>query len=123
MSETVERRLLDLLKHPTESPFGNPIPGLHELGEGGSETGFREDGLESLADAAGAGQARVQVRRISEELQKDEPLMGVLRRVGALPGEAVTVSQTEGVVSVGSTGEVAELDPEAAEHIFVRRVS
>ena len=33
MSETVERRLLELLDHPTESPYGNPIPGLSELGE------------------------------------------------------------------------------------------
>ena len=32
MSETVERRLLELLDHPTESPYGNPIPGLDELG-------------------------------------------------------------------------------------------
>src|ERR1044072_3814332 len=28
MSETVERRLVELLDHPTESPHGNPIPGL-----------------------------------------------------------------------------------------------
>jgi DtxR family Mn-dependent transcriptional regulator len=28
MSETVERRLLALLDHPTLSPYGNPIPGL-----------------------------------------------------------------------------------------------
>ena len=27
MSETVERRMLELLGHPTESPYGNPIPG------------------------------------------------------------------------------------------------
>src|SRR6478736_8227054 len=33
MSEQVERRLLDLLGHPTESPYGNPIPGLEELGD------------------------------------------------------------------------------------------
>ncbi|EHN72377.1 iron repressor, partial [Streptomyces coelicoflavus ZG0656] len=33
MSEAVERRLLRLLRHPTESPYGNPIPGLEELGE------------------------------------------------------------------------------------------
>ncbi len=32
MSEAVERRLLELLDHPTESPYGNPIPGLSELG-------------------------------------------------------------------------------------------
>ena len=33
MSEQVERRLLELLDHPTESPYGNPIPGSDELGE------------------------------------------------------------------------------------------
>ncbi|WP_309111989.1 metal-dependent transcriptional regulator [Saccharothrix sp.] len=33
MSEAVERRVLRLLRHPTESPGGNPIPGLGELGE------------------------------------------------------------------------------------------
>ena len=33
MSETVERRLIELLDHPTQSPYGNPIPGLDELGE------------------------------------------------------------------------------------------
>src|SRR2546423_1614446 len=83
MSETVERRLVDLLGHPTESPYGNPIPGLGELGEAGPATEFLA-GTELLADLAGEEKASVRVRRISEELQKDEPLMGTLRRVGAL---------------------------------------
>src|SRR3984885_11186926 len=33
MSEAVELRVLDILGHPTESPYGNPIPGLAELGD------------------------------------------------------------------------------------------
>ena len=32
MSEDVERRLVKVLDHPTTSPFGNPIPGLFDLG-------------------------------------------------------------------------------------------
>ena len=32
ISEDVERRLVVLLDAPTESPYGNPIPGLSELG-------------------------------------------------------------------------------------------
>ena len=32
MSEDVERRLVQVLDNPTTSPFGNPIPGLSELG-------------------------------------------------------------------------------------------
>ena len=86
MSETVERRLLELLDHPTESPYGNPIPGLDELGE--IEVGEEfMDGVEPLSQAAGADEGRVLVRRISEEMQKDEILMSALRRVGALPGQ------------------------------------
>ena len=85
MSETVERRLLELLDHPTESPYGNPIPGLAELGEQGDGEQFR-DGVETLSSVVGDESRRVQVRRISEEMQKDESLMGALRRAGALPG-------------------------------------
>ena len=48
MSETVERRLLELLDHPTESPYGNPIPGLGELGETKVGEEFME-GVESLS--------------------------------------------------------------------------
>jgi DtxR family Mn-dependent transcriptional regulator len=119
MSETVERRLVDLLDHPTESPYGNPIPGLDELGETSADE-FLE-GLELLADVAGDAQANVRVRRISEELQKDEPLMGTLRRIGAVPDKVVGVTATEAGVLVGSGGEAAELDLEAASHIFVSR--
>ncbi|HET8602684.1 MAG TPA: metal-dependent transcriptional regulator [Marmoricola sp.] len=129
MSESVERRLLELLHHPTESPYGNPIPGLAELGESADGEDFMA-GLEPLsavldagtADSGPSGSVRVQVRRISEEMQKDEALMGALRRVGALPGETVNAEDTvEGVV-LAHAGETAEIDPEAAEHIFVRRV-
>ena len=34
MSEEVERRLVKVLDNPTTLPFGNPIPGLVELGVG-----------------------------------------------------------------------------------------
>ena len=120
MSETVERRLVDLLDHPTESPYGNPIPGLDELGERPGDEFL--DGMELLADLAGDERASVRVRRISEELQKDEPLMGTLRRIGVLPDKVVGVTATEAGVLVGSGGETAELDLESAGHIFVTRV-
>ncbi len=123
MSETVERRLVELLGHPTESPYGNPIPGLQELGE-------QEDGEEFVRDAAPldgvldgrteTAPARVLVRRISEELQKDEPAMAALRRVGALPGKVVTASPGAEGILLGSGGETAEIDLDVASHLFVR---
>jgi DtxR family transcriptional regulator, Mn-dependent transcriptional regulator len=119
MSETVERRLIDLLDHPTESPYGNPIPGLDELGEIDRPEGFME-GLRPLSQVPATEEARVLIRRISEEMQKDEDLMGALRRVGALPDKTVTVARTAEGVLVGSGGETAEIFPEAADHIFVR---
>jgi len=118
MSEDVERRLLELLDHPTESPYGNPIPGLAELGEDHSAEEFM-DGVSPLADVAGVETARVQVRRISEEMQKDATLMSVLRRVGAQPGESVAAVATPEGVLLGSGGETAEILDEAAQHIFV----
>jgi DtxR family Mn-dependent transcriptional regulator len=118
MSETVERRLLELLDHPTESPYGNPIPGLSELGESAGGQEFRE-GVQALNSAVGVDSRRVQVRRISEEMQKDEVLMGALRRAGAMPGAVVAAVLTEEGVLLGSSGETAEIVTEAAEHIFV----
>jgi DtxR family Mn-dependent transcriptional regulator len=120
MSETVERRLVELLDHPTESPYGNPIPGLDELGETESGEQFMT-GVQALSAVAVRDESRVHVRRISEEMQKDEHLMGALRRVGALPGKSVMVAATDNGVLVGSGGETAEVVPEAADHIFVTR--
>jgi len=121
MSENVEKRLLELLGNPTESPYGNPIPGLVELGQTVVSEEFMQ-GVEALEDVAGPDETRVHVARISEEMQKDEVLMSALRRAGAMPGNAVTVAATGEGVLVGSGGETAEIVPEAAGHIFVRRL-
>lgn len=50
MSEAVERRVLELLRHPTESPYGNPIPGLAELGEQSAADPPLDEGMVSLSD-------------------------------------------------------------------------
>jgi DtxR family Mn-dependent transcriptional regulator len=121
ISETVERRLLELLDHPTESPYGNPIPGLSELGEVRPGEEFMTD-VEPLSKAAVEEPGRALVRRISEEMQKDESLMSAMRRVGALPDKTITIQATPDGVLVGSGGETAEIFPEAADHIFVKRL-
>ena len=122
MSEQVERRLVELLEHPTESPYGNPIPGLDELGETVGPSDFLA-GLESLTVAVKGGGEPVRriVRRIAEEIQKDTEVMSVLRRVGALPGNDVLVSLGHDGVIVARQGETAEIDTDAAGHIFVGR--
>lgn len=116
MSETVERRILELTGHPTSSPFGNPIPGLAELGERSPDDDGR---LATLDDVAADGSRRVVVRRIGEPLQTATELMASLHRAGVRPGETVTVTPTDGGVLVGSGGEYVELRRPLAAHVFV----
>jgi DtxR family transcriptional regulator, Mn-dependent transcriptional regulator len=118
MSEAVERRLMELLDHPTASPYGNPIPGLEELGE--EAAGEFREGVVPLAEVATPdADSRVRIARISEEVQKDGTLMAALRRVGALPGQEVAVRRTDTGVLIGSGGELAEIGTELADHVFV----
>ncbi|GGR40266.1 metal-dependent transcriptional regulator [Streptomyces roseolus] len=121
MSEAVERRVLELLRHPTESPYGNPIPGLEELGEKAEAESFLDDSMVSLADLDATGGKTVIVRRIGEPIQTDAQLMYTLRRAGVQPGSVVSVSESAGGVLVGSSGEAAELDAEVAAHVFVAK--
>ncbi|MBA2774907.1 MAG: metal-dependent transcriptional regulator [Nocardioidaceae bacterium] len=121
MSETVERRLVEILDHPTMSPYGNPIPGLDELGEGLAAESFLA-GVDALDAIATDGEQRVVVARIAEPIQTDEQLMAALRRVGALPGKVVNVVRGAHGVLVASGGESAEIDVETASHLFVRRL-
>ena len=116
MSETVERRILELLKHPTHSPFGNPIPGLDELGEKRVSDSGEFVGLDSVAEE---DSRRFTVRRIGEPIQDDHELMISLSRAGVRPGQVVKVRRTDAGVLVGSGMEYAELDATMASHVFV----
>ena len=119
MSETVERRLLTLLDHPTESPYGNPIPGLDELGDDASGGTFL-DGLMSLSAAAGVADRDVVVRRIGEPIQDQVAVMASLRRAGVQPGASVAVRASAGGLLVGVGGASEELSLSVAAHVFVR---
>src|SRR5690349_10997368 len=64
MSEEVELRLLEVLNHPTTSPYGNPIPGLDELGVNSINSG--DETLVRLSDLPPGQVSAVVVRRLSE---------------------------------------------------------
>ena len=121
MSDRVERRLVELLDHPQYSPYGNPIPGLEELGEPAGEA-FLE-GVESLAAIAIDGVAQVSVARLGEQLQTEPALLDKLAGAGVVPGAAVTVEPGDGQVTVGAPGSpfVVDLPDDVARHLFVRR--
>lgn len=126
MSDRVEQRLLELLDHPQRSPYGNPIPGLDELGEHEPAGGFL-DGVESLTAFARevpvAGEATAVVARLGEPVQVDVELLGELRAAGVVPDATVVVRPAGGQVTVAGVGSEAVIDlpDEIARHVFVTR--
>ena len=124
MSDRVEKRLLDLLDRPTHSPYGNPIPGLGELGDERPEQGFLE-GVVSLSVVSGLlsdGESRTaQVARLGEPLQTDVVLLARLAAAGVVPGGTVVLTATGQDVAVTADGKdtVLELPVEVSRHIFV----
>ena len=125
ISEDVERKLVDLLHAPTESPYGNPIPGMEELGVNRPEVDFRagNEHLDAVVRDSGNGSVSVVIHRMSEEIQKDVEMMGTLRQAGILPGVRVLAeSGGLGVRLTPSDAPGCEIDREAATHLFVSRV-
>lgn len=116
ISETVERRLLDILGHPTESPYGNPIPGLDELGDGGPEDFL--GGLVALTEVP-TSTTSVVVRRIGEPIQSDTSLLTRLRLAGFRPNTPVEIGRQNGKVLIGEGERAVELDNDIAAHVFV----
>ena len=125
ISEHVEQRLVELLNAPTESPYGNPIPGLGELGVSAIPDVFREgnEQLDLALRSAGDGVLSVEVQRMSEEIQKDVGVMTTLRQASIRPGAKVSAELGGLGVKLSADGSPGcEIDREAATHLFVRRV-
>ncbi|AMT71588.1 metal-dependent transcriptional regulator [Mycobacteroides immunogenum] len=121
MSEDVERRLLTVLNNPTTSPFGNPIPGLSELG-------VPTDRSESasavrLTEIPSGSQVAVVVRRLAEHVQADTDLLSRLKDAGVVPNARVTVeSSPDGVIIIIPGHESVELPHEMAHAVMVEKV-
>jgi DtxR family Mn-dependent transcriptional regulator len=148
ISESVERRVYELLGHPDRCPHGNPIPGLAELVAsaeiGSTELGSTELGSTELGSAerqaahdetmidvirgagGGGGAVRATVTRITEQLQSDLILMLKLKRAGIQPGREVFLGAVEGGIRVrgddGAGSATSEdLPADVASHVFVSR--
>jgi DtxR family Mn-dependent transcriptional regulator len=127
ISESVERRLLELLGYPVRCPHGNLIPGLAELGLPDEalervRVATNEAG-EAMTKAASVDTSRVVIRRIGEQIQSDLVLMLKLKRVGIQPGrEVILMAGDDGVqVTAGDSADAVstELSSQIAAHIFV----
>lgn len=123
MSDAVERKLIALLGNPTTSPYGNPIPGLDELGAE-PVTAPVEPDLVRLDEVARLGGGTVEVRRIAEHVQLDPALMADLQKVEAVPGNVVDVAALQragGPVVLTGAGASVEVDAAVAHAVLARR--
>lgn len=121
MSERVERKILGLISEKNLSPYGNPIPGLDELGWGEPGEEFRE-GLMSLTEVVGTTEVQVRVRRIGEPAQADAESLSVLTSVGLAPGARFLVKADGDRVhaaSLQNPAEAVSLPADIAMHVFV----
>lgn len=114
ISERVERKILALLDDGRESPYGNPIPGLDELGLAPGEAAASMSSLLDLADDVAR---TVTVRRIGEPAQMDPAASASLLAAGVLPGAAVEIVRQGPGVLVRADGEVY-VGPRLASYVF-----
>ena len=115
MSERVERKILGLLGEVEVSPYGNPVPGLEELG---LEPAAPEVGLVPLTSES---VERFVVERIGEPLQLDHDLLERMKETGIMPGTEVEVAADAGTVTLTGPRGTLSIDRESAGHLFGRR--
>lgn len=129
MSTAVERKIAERLTPPFVDPYGNPIPGLEDLGidlpkvnEGQEQDG----GHTRLVDVPlTSGEAvPVTIRAIGEVIQSDPEFLGELAAQGIIPGASATVqSDADSLTLSSSGGPGITLSPGDAGHISVAGVT
>lgn len=120
MSEDVERRLVEVLGIPTTSPYGNPIPGLAELGVAEAPA---ERTPARLTDLPIGGPTAVVVKRLAEHVQADVELITRFRTAGVVPDARIAVTVGRGGVVISAAGHAdLELSPEMAHAVFAETV-
>ena len=124
MSENVERRLIAMLGEPTESPYGNPIPAMQEIGGPKSEDFLT--GVIRVTDAVGDETTSGILRRIGEPAQCDSELLRKFKNAGLIPGARVSVSKdpkgfrVEAAAMTGATMNGAVVvSTEIAHHLYL----
>jgi DtxR family Mn-dependent transcriptional regulator len=123
MSEDVERRLVQVLNNPTTSPFGNPIPGLSDLGVDDNLID-NAISLVRLTELPAGMPVAVVVRQLTEHVQGDADLIARLKEAGVVPNARVTVQVNNhgGVMIVIPGHEQVELPHEMAHTVKVEKV-
>lgn len=127
MSEKVEQKLLGILGNPVESPYGNPIPGLDELGMRsvvGLQTGVTSvTALFEQRDQT----VTARLRRLAEPAQVNPELLRLFEAAKLKPGAVANFThkgefvliETENVEPDDPLHSAIEIPFEVAAHLFV----
>lgn len=118
ISTDVERRLVAMLEQPTRSPYGNPIPGLQDLGLDVSHTPFRQ-GVVPLSGLLGPEPVRVRLERMSENLQAQADVLSALARVDLRPGRSFQARSLGGLLEMTTEQGSCRIPLDAAGLLFV----
>ncbi|MFC3991373.1 metal-dependent transcriptional regulator [Actinoplanes siamensis] len=118
MSDSVERRVYELLNKPTRSPYGNPIPGLEQLGLP-EDNNVPQIGISERNLAFPGLTGSVVVSRICESVQTNSDVLRQLHAAGIDPGTTVTVAQERDGVTIDKSGDRIRLPREVASRVFV----
>jgi DtxR family transcriptional regulator, Mn-dependent transcriptional regulator len=116
MSERVEQRILELIGDHERSPYGNPIPGLDELGDHGPTA---PAGGEALTSLVGPTPRRVRLVRIGEPAQVEPEVLDLLLQSGLTPGAVLVVhEEDERVLARAEHQQGVSLPHDVALHLF-----
>ena len=112
-------RLLGILHSPTRSPYGNPIPGLRDLGLDHDHVPFRE-GVVPLSEVVpNRGEVTVTMERMSENLQADAEVLSALASLGLRPGVEFVVRRVGIDLRFCVGDDAVTVDEAVAELLFV----
>ena len=118
MSERVERRVIELIDGPLVSPYGNPVPGLADLGVDREVAQIVDEVpiVEIFSDRVVSGV----VTRIGETPQAEPEFLAELMELGVLPGMTVSVKSAERGIEITAARGSMTITEDDARHLFVR---
>jgi len=118
MSERVERRVIELIDGPLVSPYGNPVPGLEDLGVEPREPAIRDEVplLTRISDRIVSSV----LTRIGETPQAEQHFLEELTQLGVLPGKTLEIRKAERGIEITAENGSMTITEDDARHLFVR---
>lgn len=119
MSDEVERRLVEVLDDVNRSPFGNPIPGLSEIGLDQSQE--PASGIRAI-DLPQGEHLQARIVQLNEILQVDQEQFHALTAAGITIGTVVDVINDQGRVLITHNDHSVELIDDLAHAVRVELI-